>query len=124
MCILGLGGCVFEVVGGFQVFMFGSELYINLECGVIDVIEWFGLFYDIFMGFYEIVKYYYMLGWYEFGIVLEFFVNKEKFDEFSFDFQVIMCFVFYYMYFWCWMEFEKCNVDVFVGLVDKGVDFC
>lgn len=57
--------------------MVGGEIYIGLEWGVIDVMEWLGFFYDILMGFYEIVEYYYSFGWYEFGIMLEFFVNKE-----------------------------------------------
>ena len=121
MRIPGLGGTVFNAAGGAQVTMAGSELYTNLERGVIDATEWLGPYHDTLMGFNEIAKYYYTPGWHEPGTALEFFINKEKYDLLTPDLKVIMRSASYHTHLWCWMEMEKRNAEALNVLVEKGI---
>jgi TRAP-type mannitol/chloroaromatic compound transport system substrate-binding protein len=79
MRIPGLGGKVLERAGGTAVLSAGSEIYTNLERGVIDATEWIGPYHDLRMGFPDIAKYYYYPGWHEPGSTLEIMVNRQAF---------------------------------------------
>jgi TRAP-type mannitol/chloroaromatic compound transport system substrate-binding protein len=81
MRIPGLGGKVLKKAGGTPVLSAGSEIYTNLERGVIDATEWLGPFHDYKMGFHQIARYYYTPGWHETGTCLETIINKSKFDK-------------------------------------------
>ena len=76
MRIPGLGGKVFEAAGGTSLLIPGTELYTNLERGVLDATEWIGPYHDYLMGFHEVAKYYYGPGWHEPGTVLEIIVHE------------------------------------------------
>ncbi len=76
MRIPGLGGKVFERAGGTTLLSPGTELYTNLERGVIDATEWIGPYHDYLMGFHEVAKYYYGPGWHEPGSVLEVIIHE------------------------------------------------
>lgn len=86
----GLGGKVIEAAGATAVLSPGSELYTNLERGVIDATEWIGPYHDYVIGFHDIAKYYYYPGWHETGSLLECIVNKRDFDELTPDLQEIV----------------------------------
>ena len=86
----GLGGKVIEAAGATAVLSPGSELYTNLERGVIDATEWIGPYHDWLMGFHDIAKYYYYPGFHELGSVLECVVNKRDFDNLPSDLQEIV----------------------------------
>lgn len=79
MRIPGLGGKVFERAGGTAVLSSASEIYTNLERGVIDATEWIGPFHDYKMGFQDIAPYYYYPGWHEPGSTLEILINRTAF---------------------------------------------
>ena len=85
-----LGGKVLESVGGSAVLSPGSELYTNLERGVIDATEWIGPYHDYLMGFHQIADYYYYPGWHEAGSVLENMINKRDYDNLPPDLQEIV----------------------------------
>lgn len=122
MRIPGLGGTVFNAAGGSQATFPGSELYTNLERGVLDALEWLGPYHDTLMGFHEIAKYYYTPGWHEPGTALEFFINKSKFDELTPDLQAIVRAAAHQTHLWCWMEMEKRNAEALGQLIEKGVE--
>ncbi len=90
MRIPGLGGNVLARAGGTPVVSAGSEIYTNLERGVIDATEWIGPYHDYLMGFHEIAKYYYTPGWHEPQACLELIVNKKKYEDLPEDLQVII----------------------------------
>lgn len=90
MRIPGLGGKVIEKVGGAAIVCPGSEIYTNLERGVIDATEWVGPYHDYLMGFQKISKYYYGPGWHEPGPMLENIVNREAWEELPSEFKSIL----------------------------------
>ena len=90
MRIPGLGGKVVEKMGGAAVVSPGSEIYTNLERGVIDATEWVGPYHDYLMGFYKIAKYYYYPGWHEPGPVLENIINREAWEKLPKSYQAIL----------------------------------
>ncbi len=105
----GLGGKVLKKAGGSPVLLAGSELYTGLERGIIDATEWIGPFHDYKMGFHQIAKYYYSPGWHEAGTTLEFFFNKEKFDDLPNHLKVIAQSAAQRLNTWMLSEFEAQN---------------
>jgi TRAP-type mannitol/chloroaromatic compound transport system substrate-binding protein len=120
MRIPGLGGKVLEKVGGTAVLSAGSEIYTNLERGVIDATEWIGPYHDYKMGFNKIAKYYYSPGWHEPGAVLEFFINKRKFEGLEKDLQAILETASYRLNLWTLSEFEAQNAIYLQKIKDEG----
>ena len=86
----GLGGKVIEKAGATAVLSPGSELYTNLERGVIDATEWIGPYHDYIIGFHDIAKYYYYPGWHETGSLLECIINKRDWEQLPVDLQEIV----------------------------------
>ena len=86
----GLAGEVFSRAGGEAVLMPGSEIFTNLQTGVIDAAEWIGPYNDLTFGFHQVAKYYYYPGWQEPGAMTEFIFNKEAFDELPDDIKAII----------------------------------
>jgi TRAP-type mannitol/chloroaromatic compound transport system substrate-binding protein len=118
----GLGGKVLERAGGAPVLLAGGEIYTGLERGIIDATEWIGPFHDSSMGFHEIAKYYYSPGWHEPGTMLEFFFNKERFEELPEDLQAIMRAAAMRVNHWMLLEFEQKNAEYLSKLTELGVD--
>ena len=116
----GLGGKVIEEVGATAVLSPGSELYTNLERGVIDATEWIGPFHDYQMGFPDIAKYYYYPGWHEAGTVLECIVNKRDFDSLPQDLQEIVRTACYRSNQVILSEFEAKNLEYFKKIKEEG----
>jgi len=86
----GLGGKVITKAGASAILSPGSELYTNLERGVIDALEWIGPYHDYLMGFHKIAKYYYSPGWQEPTGTLELIVNKNAYESLPADLQSII----------------------------------
>ena len=120
MRIPGLGGKVLEKAGGAAVLSPGSELYTNLERGVIDATEWIGPFHDYRMGFHKIAKYYYTPGWHELGTVLELGINKQSFEKLPKDLQMILETASMRLNMWVLSEFEAKNVEYLEKIQSEG----
>lgn len=86
----GLGGNVINKAGGTAVLSAGSEIYTNLERGVIDATDWIGPYHDYKMGFHEIAKYYYYPSWAEPTGVVELMINKSAYDSLPTDLKQIV----------------------------------
>lgn len=119
MRIPGFGGKVFAKAGGSPVLSAGSEIYTNLERGVIDATEWIGPFHDYKMGFQDIAKYYYAPGWHEPGTNLELFINKQKFEALPKDLQMIIETASLRLNHWMLSEIEAQNNLYFDKLVKE-----
>lgn len=90
MRIPGLGGKVITKAGGTSVTVPASEVYSNLERGVIDATEWVGPYHDYILGLYKAAKFYYYPGWHEPGTVIEAFINKKVWDPLPSDLKAIV----------------------------------
>ena len=90
MRIPGLGGEVFEQVGGVAVAIPGSEMFTAMQTGAIDAVEWVGAYNDQAFGLHTVADYYYYPGWHEGGPTLETLVNAEAWAELPADLQAIL----------------------------------
>ena len=86
----GLGGEVFNRVGGTAENLPGGEIYTALQTGVVDASEWVGPYNDLAFGLYQIAQFYYYPGWHEPSANLEFIINKEVWDNLPEDLQEIV----------------------------------
>jgi TRAP-type mannitol/chloroaromatic compound transport system substrate-binding protein len=116
----GVGGKVLEKAGGTAVLSAGSELYTNLERGVIDATEWIGPYHDYLMGFHEIAKYYYSPGWHEPGSNLEIIVNKRLFDTLTPDLKAILRTAAFRLNMWILSEFEAKNNEYLQKIITES----
>lgn len=119
MRIPGLGGNVIAKAGATPVLSSGSEIYTNLERGVIDATEWIGPYHDYLMGFHKIAKYYYAPGWHETGSVLELIINKKAFDNLPQHLKTILESAAARFNVWCLSTFEAKNNEYLVKLVEE-----
>ncbi|MDY3200698.1 MAG: TRAP transporter substrate-binding protein [Arcobacter sp.] len=66
-----------------------GELYMSLERGTIDALEWVGPSMDISMGFHKIAPFYYT-GWHEPASEMQFIINTKKFEKLPADLKEIL----------------------------------
>lgn len=81
MRIPGLGG---EVMSRMQVtvqLISGGDLYLALERGAIDAVEWVGPYDDENLNFHKIINNYYYPGWWEPGPNVSHLIHKPSFEK-------------------------------------------
>jgi TRAP-type mannitol/chloroaromatic compound transport system substrate-binding protein len=81
MRIAGLAGQVMGKLGAVPQQIAGGDIYPSLERGTIDAAEWIGPYDDEKLGFFKVAPYYYYPGWWEGSLILNMFVNTEKWSE-------------------------------------------
>lgn len=119
MRIPGLGGKVIDQAGGTGLSTPGSEIYTNLDRGVIDATEWVGPYHDYKLGLYKIARYYYYPGWHEPCAVLELGVNKSAFEALPRHLQEIIRTAAARANIWMLSEFESKNNAYLMKLVNE-----
>jgi TRAP-type mannitol/chloroaromatic compound transport system substrate-binding protein len=90
MRVPGLGGEVMSRAGVNVQVIPGNEVFIALERGTIDAVEWVGPFDDENMGFQGIAPFYYQPGWHEAGASLGMYLNQDFFAGLPSDMQAIV----------------------------------
>jgi TRAP-type mannitol/chloroaromatic compound transport system substrate-binding protein len=113
----GLGGKVVSKAGGTAVTVAGSEVYTNLERGVIDATEWIGPYHDYLLGLHRISKYYYYPGWHEPGTPLEVLVNEKAYNSLPTDLQLIVEAACHRLHNWIFSQFEVKNAEYLAKLI-------
>ena len=79
MRIAGVAGEVMSRLGAVSVVLPGGDIYPALERGTIDAAEWVGPYDDEKLGFYQIAPYYYYPAYWEGGLTIHFYINKDKY---------------------------------------------
>jgi len=90
MRIAGLAGRVVEKLGVVPQQIPGGDIYPALERGTIDAAEWVGPYDDLKLGFYKVAPNYYYPGFWEGGPCVHFFVNLQKWQELTPEYQAIL----------------------------------
>ena len=120
MRIPGLGGKVMSRAGVTAMAVAGSEVFTNLERGVLDATEWIGPYHDYLMGFHKIAQYYYYPGWHEPGTTLELIVNRRLYQELPQDLQQIVAMAAQWINVWTLSEFEARNAEYLQKILSEA----
>ncbi len=87
--ISGQGGDVMARLGVNAMSTPPGELYMAMETGVLDAVEWIAPAFDMAMGFHKVAPYYYT-GWSKPSGEGQYLVNKKKLDTLPEDLKVIL----------------------------------
>jgi TRAP-type mannitol/chloroaromatic compound transport system substrate-binding protein len=90
MRIGGFAGRVLQKLGSVPQQIAGGDIYPSLEKGTIDAAEWVGPYDDQKLGFNKVAPFYYYPGWWEGGALLNFFINKEKWESLPKTYKAIL----------------------------------
>ncbi len=80
MRFFGLGAKVMQKLGVDTQLLAPADIYPALERGAIDATEFSMPAIDLNLGFYQIARHYYFPGWHQQSTILEFMINKKKWD--------------------------------------------
>ncbi|WP_424933374.1 TRAP transporter substrate-binding protein [Amaricoccus macauensis] len=86
----GLPVDVMREMGAAVVTVPGSEVVPSLEQGVIEAAEYFGPKADMILGLPDVRKTYMMPSYLQLGLIQNFFISKERWDELPDDLQAIV----------------------------------
>lgn len=81
MRIAGVAGEVMSRLGVVPQQLPGGDIYPALERGTIDAAEWVGPYDDEKFGFYNIAPYYYYPAFWEGGLTIHFYINKDEWEK-------------------------------------------
>ncbi len=87
--ISGQGGDVMARLGVNALNTPPGELYMAMEMGLIDAVEWIGPAFDMAMGFHKIAPYYYT-GWSKPSGEGQYLINKKKLETLPEDLRAIL----------------------------------
>ncbi|MDJ0686165.1 MAG: TRAP transporter substrate-binding protein [Alphaproteobacteria bacterium] len=104
MRIPGLGGAIFEKLGGAPVTLPPGEIFGALQSGLIDGAEFLGPWSDSAFGFQKVARYYYRPGFHEPNGTAEALVNRDWFAGLSDAHRAIVA--------------EACTAENSVGLAE------
>jgi len=87
--ISGQGGDVIARLGVNAMSTPPGELYIAMETGVLDAVEWIAPVFDMAMGFHKVAPYYYT-GWSKPSGEGQYLINKKKLESLPEDLKAIL----------------------------------
>ena len=87
--ISGQGGDVMARLGVNALSTPPGELYMAMETGVLDAVEWIAPAFDMAMGFHKVAPYYYT-GWSKPSGEGQYLINQKKFDTLPEDLKRIL----------------------------------
>ena len=77
-------------MGGVPRNLPGGEIYQALQTGSIDAAEWIGPYDDQKLGLHRVAPFYYYPGWWEGGLQLDLYVNRQAYEALSPENQTIV----------------------------------
>ncbi len=80
MRFFGLGAKVMEKMGVATQLLAPGDIFQALQLGTIDATEFSNPSLDEKLGLYQVAKYYYFPGWHQQASIIDFFINKPKWD--------------------------------------------
>ena len=119
----GITGEVMSKSGMKTVNMSGGEILPAVERGIIDCAEWAGPAADIDMGFYQILKHYYLPSAHEPATLLELIINGEVWRSLPTDIQEIMKSASWEATLWQQLQTHRLNAIAIKKLQEAGVQF-
>jgi TRAP-type mannitol/chloroaromatic compound transport system substrate-binding protein len=121
MRIPGLGGEVMSKMNVTVQLLSGSEVFMALERGAIDAVEWVGPYDDEKLGFHKIIKKYYFPGWWEPGAMLSHYVNKPSWEKLPVTYQKAVEAACAEVNFWMTTRYDVSNPEALERLIAEGV---
>ncbi|MCY3755531.1 MAG: TRAP transporter substrate-binding protein DctP, partial [Alphaproteobacteria bacterium] len=119
----GITGEVMSKSGMKTVNMSGGEILPAVERGIIDCAEWAGPAADIDMGFYQILKHYYLPSAHEPATLIELIINGDVWRSLPKDIQEIMKSVSWEATLWQVIQTHRLNAVAIKKLKEAGVKF-
>lgn len=121
MRIPGLGGEVMSRMKVTVQLLTGAEIYMALERGAIDAVEWVGPYDDEKLGFHKIIKNYYYPGWWEPGPTISNYVNKPSWEKLPKPYQDAVTVACGEANMWMMSAYDAKNPDAMTRLLASGV---
>ncbi len=90
MRISAFAGRVLAKVGLVAQTLPAGEIYQALEKGTIDASEWIGPYDDLRLGLHRVAPYYYYPAWWEGSTQFSIYINAEKWNSLSKEYQAIV----------------------------------
>lgn len=90
MRIAGVAGEVMSRLGVVPQQLPGGDIYPALERGTIDAAEWVGPYDDERLGFYQIAPYYYYPAFWEGGLTIHFYINKDQYASLPEEYKAVL----------------------------------
>lgn len=121
MRIPGLGGEVMSRMNVTVQLLSGADVYMALERGAIDAVEWVGPYDDEKLGFHKIIKNYYYPGWWEPGAMLSHYVNQPAWEKLPPAYQHAIAAASAETCLWMTAKYDTLNPEALDRLLAEGV---
>ena len=119
----GIGAQVLSRLGVMPQAIPGSEIYGALESGSIDAADWLNPYDDEKLGLNKVAPIYHYPGWWEGGAQLHLFVNLEKWNSLTPNFQAAFEGAAAATALWTQAKYDVLNPAALIRLIRAGTQF-
>lgn len=119
----GIGAQILSRLGVSPQAIAGAEIYGALERGTIDAADWLNPYDDEKLGLNKVAPVYHYPGWWEGGAQLTLFVNLEKWNSLSPDFQAAFEAAANAAGSWLQQKYDAQNPAALIRLIKAGTQF-